>query len=69
VWARSARQAFLAEYPAGLRVIVHTANLLFGDCCCKTQGAWVQDFPPKARRLGSFTLVSMITEARGDHRF
>ena len=43
------RQAFIAEYDGGVRVVVHTANLLLGDCTYKTQGAWVQDFPAKAR--------------------
>lgn len=43
------RQAFIAEYDGGVRIIVHTANLLLGDCTYKTQGAWVQDFPVKAR--------------------
>lgn len=31
----------------GVRVIVHTANLLYNDCFSKTQGLWWQDFPPK----------------------
>lgn len=35
------------ECAGGVRVVIHTANLLFGDCTHKTQGAWVQDFPPK----------------------
>lgn len=30
-----------------LRVIIHTANLLQGDCQLKTQAAYIQDFPFK----------------------
>jgi tyrosyl-DNA phosphodiesterase 1 len=32
-------------YDRGVRVIVHTANLIFIDCNDKTQGIWYQDFP------------------------
>jgi hypothetical protein len=38
---------FLVEYEAGMRVIIHTANLIFCDCHNKSQGIWVQDFPRK----------------------
>ena len=44
------RQAFIAEYARGLRVIIHTANHVAGDSH-KVQGAWVQDFPWKERPL------------------
>lgn len=47
---RCVRQAFIAEYARGLRVIVHTANHVAGDSH-KVQGAWVQDFPRKERPL------------------
>ncbi|KAK9834326.1 hypothetical protein WJX81_007076 [Elliptochloris bilobata] len=40
-------KAFIVEYAGGLRVVIYTANLLYGDCTHKTQGAWVQDFPSK----------------------
>ncbi|GBF96301.1 hypothetical protein Rsub_09096 [Raphidocelis subcapitata] len=40
-------KAFLLLYDLGLRVVVHTANILFGDIRRKTQGAYSQDFPPK----------------------
>ena len=30
-----------------MRVVVHTANYLYGDCNVRTQGAYVQDFPLK----------------------
>lgn len=36
------------EYSTGLRVIVHTANLVHGDNTYKSQGLWMQDFPKKA---------------------
>ena len=32
-------------YPRGVRVIVHTANLIFVDWNNKSQGLWMQDFP------------------------
>eukprot|EP01060_Flectonema_neradi_P024625 TRINITY_DN33541_c0_g1_i1.p1 TRINITY_DN33541_c0_g1~~TRINITY_DN33541_c0_g1_i1.p1 ORF type:complete len:556 (+),score=60.12 TRINITY_DN33541_c0_g1_i1:37-1704(+) len=35
----------IAGYPTGMRIIIHTANLLYGDINCKTQGIWWQDFP------------------------
>lgn len=40
-------KAFVIEYEAGLRVVVHTANLIYVDCNNKSQGLWYQDFPPK----------------------
>ncbi|KAK9915663.1 hypothetical protein WJX75_002388 [Coccomyxa subellipsoidea] len=40
-------KAFLVCFDRGLRVIVHTANLIYQDCNCKTQGLWYQDFPRK----------------------
>ena len=44
-------KAFVLGYPdGGVRVLVHTANLLFGDCNSKTQGLWWQDFPPKQQQ-------------------
>ena len=42
-------KAFVLAYAhGGVRVIVHTANLVFTDCNDKTQGIWYQDFPPLA---------------------
>eukprot|EP00210_Caulerpa_lentillifera_P001070 g1032.t1 len=40
-------KAFILKYPDGLRIIIHTANLIYADCGNKTQGAWIQDFPHK----------------------
>ncbi|KAG0470915.1 hypothetical protein HPP92_017615 [Vanilla planifolia] len=34
-------------YPTGVRIIVHTANLIHVDWNNKTQGLWFQDFPWK----------------------
>ncbi len=42
-------QAFVIEYKTGVRVIVHTANLIRIDFDNKTQGMWWQDFPRKVR--------------------
>ncbi|KAL7130225.1 hypothetical protein ABFS83_13G120100 [Erythranthe nasuta] len=40
-------KAMLLVYPRGVRVIVHTANLIYVDWNNKTQGLWMQDFPWK----------------------
>ena len=48
-------KAFVVEYEQGLRVVVHTANLVYSDNNYKTQGLWVQDFPKK---VGLTTLQS-----------
>eukprot|EP00892_Ulva_mutabilis_P008980 jgi/Ulvmu1/6454/UM003_0084.1 len=36
---------FILKYTTGVRVIIHTANLIFCDCNNKTQGLYYQDFP------------------------
>ncbi|XP_058768461.1 tyrosyl-DNA phosphodiesterase 1-like [Vicia villosa] len=40
-------KAMLLVYPRGVRVIVHTANLIYVDWNNKSQGLWMQDFPWK----------------------
>ncbi|KAL0398727.1 UNVERIFIED_CONTAM: Tyrosyl-DNA phosphodiesterase 1 [Sesamum radiatum] len=40
-------KAMLLVYPQGVRVIIHTANLIYVDWNNKTQGLWMQDFPWK----------------------
>ncbi|XP_049395468.1 tyrosyl-DNA phosphodiesterase 1 [Solanum stenotomum] len=40
-------KAMLLVYPTGVRVIVHTANLISIDWNNKSQGLWMQDFPWK----------------------
>ena len=40
-------KAFMIEYERGVRVVVHTANLIYVDCNNKSQGLWYQDFPHK----------------------
>ncbi|KAF7840668.1 tyrosyl-DNA phosphodiesterase 1 isoform X1 [Senna tora] len=40
-------KAMLLVYPRGVRVIVHTANLISVDWNNKSQGLWMQDFPWK----------------------
>ncbi|CAL9121280.1 unnamed protein product [Musa textilis] len=37
----------LLVYHNGVRVVVHTANLIYVDWNNKTQGLWMQDFPSK----------------------
>ena len=37
----------LLVYPQGIRVVVHTANLIHVDWNNKSQGLWTQDFPWK----------------------
>ena len=44
---RPCSKAFLLRYESGLRVVVHTANMIYPDCNNKSQGVWWQDFPPK----------------------
>ncbi|KAM7255296.1 hypothetical protein ACFE04_020537 [Oxalis oulophora] len=40
-------KAMLLVYPRGVRVIIHTANLIHVDWNNKSQGLWMQDFPYK----------------------
>ncbi|CAJ1925113.1 unnamed protein product [Sphenostylis stenocarpa] len=40
-------KAMVLIYPQGVRVIVHTANLIYVDWNNKSQGLWMQDFPWK----------------------
>ncbi|OMO64913.1 hypothetical protein COLO4_31726 [Corchorus olitorius] len=40
-------KAMLLVYPQGVRVVVHTANLIYVDWNNKSQGLWMQDFPWK----------------------
>ncbi|KAJ4703195.1 Tyrosyl-DNA phosphodiesterase 1 [Melia azedarach] len=40
-------KAMLLVYPWGVRIIVHTANLIYVDWNNKSQGLWMQDFPWK----------------------
>jgi len=37
-------------YPRGVRIIVHTANLIYVDWNNKSQGLWMQDFPWKEEK-------------------
>ncbi|KAH6773794.1 tyrosyl-DNA phosphodiesterase-like protein [Perilla frutescens var. frutescens] len=46
-------KAMLLVYPRGVRVIVHTANLIYVDWNNKTQGLWMQDFPWKDQNSNS----------------
>ncbi|XP_050215287.1 tyrosyl-DNA phosphodiesterase 1 isoform X1 [Mercurialis annua] len=40
-------KAMFLIYPRGVRIIIHTANLIFVDWNNKSQGLWMQDFPWK----------------------
>ncbi|XP_068668443.1 tyrosyl-DNA phosphodiesterase 1 [Aristolochia californica] len=40
-------KAMFLVYPHGIRVVVHTANLIYVDWNNKSQGLWMQDFPLK----------------------
>ncbi|XP_059623908.1 tyrosyl-DNA phosphodiesterase 1 [Cornus florida] len=40
-------KAMFLVYPRGVRIIVHTANLIHVDWNNKSQGLWMQDFPWK----------------------
>ncbi|CAG7879349.1 unnamed protein product [Brassica rapa] len=41
-------KAIFLVYPRGVRVVVHTANLIHVDWSNKSQGLWMQDFPWKS---------------------
>ncbi|EFJ18386.1 hypothetical protein SELMODRAFT_420273 [Selaginella moellendorffii] len=42
------QSVMLLVYPTGVRVVVHTANLINIDWNNKNQGLWMQDFPFKS---------------------
>lgn len=42
-------KAMILVYPKGVRIIVHTANLIHTDWNYKSQGLWMQDFPWKSQ--------------------
>ncbi|CAI0468154.1 unnamed protein product [Linum tenue] len=46
-------KAMLLVYPKGVRIIVHTANLIYVDWNNKTQGLWMQDFPWKDEKIAN----------------
>ncbi|CAK9146811.1 unnamed protein product [Ilex paraguariensis] len=46
-------KAMLLVYPQGVRIIVHTANLIHVDWNNKSQGLWMQDFPWKDQNSSS----------------
>jgi tyrosyl-DNA phosphodiesterase-1 len=46
-WGTHHSKFFLLVFPAGVRVVVHTANLCFGDLSAMSNAAWWQDFPAK----------------------
>ncbi|XP_062087520.1 tyrosyl-DNA phosphodiesterase 1 [Humulus lupulus] len=46
-------KAMFLVYPRGVRIIVHTANLIHVDWNNKSQGLWMQDFPWKEQNKPS----------------
>ncbi|XP_047332976.1 tyrosyl-DNA phosphodiesterase 1 [Impatiens glandulifera] len=50
-------KAMLLVYAKGIRVIVHTANLIHIDWNNKSQGLWMQDFPWKDQTNSSSNMV------------
>ncbi|KAG9140509.1 hypothetical protein Leryth_023021 [Lithospermum erythrorhizon] len=46
-------KAMFLIYPRGVRIIVHTANLIYVDWNNKSQGLWMQDFPWKDENSSS----------------
>ncbi|XP_020256588.1 tyrosyl-DNA phosphodiesterase 1 isoform X2 [Asparagus officinalis] len=46
-------KAMILVYATGVRVVVHTANLIYVDWNNKTQGLWMQDFPWKDNNSSS----------------
>ncbi|XP_076922636.1 tyrosyl-DNA phosphodiesterase 1-like [Bidens hawaiensis] len=46
-WGTHHSKAMFLVYPQGVRIIVHTANLIYVDWNNKSQGLWMQDFPWK----------------------
>ncbi|KAG8634391.1 tyrosyl-DNA phosphodiesterase 1 isoform X2 [Manihot esculenta] len=43
-------KAMFLVYPRGVRIIIHTANLIYVDWNNKSQGLWMQDFPWKDKQ-------------------
>ena len=46
-WGTHHSKYFLVQYSTGVRVIIHTANLIYVDANNKSQGVYYQDFPLK----------------------
>ncbi|KAJ9566540.1 hypothetical protein OSB04_002506 [Centaurea solstitialis] len=46
-WGTHHSKAMFLVYPQGVRIVVHTANLIYVDWNNKSQGLWMQDFPWK----------------------
>lgn len=55
----------LLVYPRGVRIIVHTANLIYVDWNNKTQGVWMQDFPWKDQNSTSCGFENDLVEYLG----
>lgn len=47
-WGTHHSKFFLLVFKEGCRVVVHTANLCFGDLSVMSNAAWWQDFPKKS---------------------
>ena len=58
-WGTHHSKFFLLVFPAGCRVVVHTANLCYGDLTAMSNAAWWQDFP----KTVSYTHQTLPTKA------
>lgn len=56
----------LLLYNDGLRVVVHTANLVDGDWAQKTQGVWVSPLFPPLPAPGGDSIGDSVTHFKGD---
>ena len=53
----------LIGFPTGIRVVVLTANFIYSDFHCKSNGAYVQDFPYKTQSDGAASGAVPATSA------
>ena len=61
-WGTHHSKFFLLVFPAGCRVVVHTANLCYGDLTAMSNAAWWQDFPKKTARQSATHETSEFEE-------
>ena len=45
-------KVFVLQYERGIRIVIHTANLVYPDFCNKSQSVYYQDFPLKTATEG-----------------
>ncbi|KAK2079869.1 hypothetical protein QBZ16_002264 [Prototheca wickerhamii] len=54
-------KAFVMKLRHGIRVAIHTANLIYPDCNNKSQAIYTQDFPPLAERASAHSQTAAST--------